>query len=242
LNKPVSTVVVAIEIPGAPAAPPADLKSLFDQLVAAPCATLGYATQEAGGLNLTVTLSPEAAADAALRRIAVAVAEYDAKVPMMKARGLFHYGTVFRNEGTGGRVTYLGSAIRAAQTNLRRITAAAGIFASRDFADYVVANRAAFSLEVAAGTEEVRPVRFAERRQASGGEVPGSDPQFLATLKKRLAQDIGPFAGPLVDNTKHSTMSARELVNALSHEIDKPEARQKFEVDMLAYIKSRSRP
>ena len=174
--------------------------------------------------------------------MAVACAEFDSQTTPVKARALIHYGTVFRNEGTGGRITYLGSAIRAAQTSLRRIAATSGIFASKDFTDHLTSFKAGtFGMEIHPGPEDARPVRFGDRRKSGGGEVPGSDPEFLLALKKRLAEEIGPFAGPLVDNTKHSTMSAKELVNALSHEIDKPDSRQRFETEMMAYIKSRTR-
>ncbi|HEY5762886.1 MAG TPA: hypothetical protein VIS73_06740 [Rhodocyclaceae bacterium] len=242
MNKPVSTVVVTIDVPGVPAVPPGEMKAIFDRLVLAPCAGLGYATQEPGGLNLTLTLPPEGPADSALRRVGAACAEFDSQTTPVKTRALIHYGTVFRNEGTGGRITYLGSAIRAAQTSLRRIAATSGIFASKDFTTHVTNFKAGtFGMEIHAGPEDARPVRFEDRRKSGGGEVPGSDPQFQITLKKRLAEEIGPFAGPLVDNTKHSTMSAKELVAALSHEIDNPESRQRFEVEMLAYIKARTR-
>lgn len=242
MNKPVSTVVVAIDVPAAPDAPSVEARAIFERQVLAPCAGVGYATQETGGLNVTVTLPPESSGDSALRRIGIACAEYEGQSGGLRARVLIHYGTVFRNEGTGGRVTYLGSAIRGAQTALRRITAMNGVFASKDFADHLSGFKpGTFGMDILAGADDARPVRFEERRKPTGGEVPGSDPQFLMALKKRLAEEIGPFAGPMVDNTKHSTMSAKELVNALSHEIDRPESRQKFEMDMLAYIKSRTR-
>lgn len=238
MNKPVSTVVVAVDVPGASA----DAKAAFERLLLAPLSTLGYVGQESAGFELTLTLPPEGPADSALRRVAGICADFDEKAGPLKCRALIHYGTVFRNEGTGGRVAYLGSAIRGAQTSLRRIAATAGTFASRDFTTHLTSFKAGtFGLELHAGPEDARPVSFAERRKPTGGEVPGSDPQFLLALKKRLAEEIGPFAGPLVDNTKHGTMSAKELVSAISHEIEKPASRQKFEIDMIAYIKSRSR-
>lgn len=241
MNKPVSTVVVAIDVPGAPAGS-AEVKAAVDRLLVAPLSTLGYVGQEGGASELTLALPPEGPADSALRRMAAICLEFDERAKPLKCRALVHYWTVFRSEGTGGRVTFLGSAIRGAQTSLRRIAGTAGIFASKDFTTHLTSFKAGtFGLELHAGPEDARPVSFADRRKPTGGEVPGSDPEFLLKLKKRLAEEIGPFAGPLVDNAKHSSMSAKELVSALSHEIEKPESRQTFEADMLAYIKSRTR-
>lgn len=242
MNKPVSTIVVAVDVPAAPAVPGGELKASFDRLLLSPCSGLGFVTQETGGLNLALTLTPDAAPDSPLRRVAAACGEFDAQAGGAKARALFHYGTVFRSEGTGGRVTYLGSAIRAAQTQLHRIAAHGGLYVSLDFADYASTAPGGFGLDIAAGTGEARPVRLVERRRPEGGEISGSDPQFLATLKKRLAHDVGPFAGPLVDNSSRAGMGARDLINALSHEIEKPAARQAFENEMLAYVASRTRP
>ena len=65
------------------------------------------------------------------------------------------------------------------------------------------------------------------------------DVEFLLFMKKRLAAEIGPFASPLVDSACRLAGTAKELATALSHEVDNPAARSRFEADALAYIKSR---
>lgn len=251
MSTPVSTTVIALDVPVATTPVSAGLKANFAHLVGNVMRQLGYISPEvpsghATGLYLTVTLAPEAKADIALRRLAAAIADFEGKSSPLRVRAVAHYGTVFRNE-TGGSVSYLGSAIRAAQHALENTPPSAGITATRDFSDFAASSKLPFRFEgqnAAADVQGPSSVFFVEQTAATStaaGEQPALDPGVVQYLKKRLAEDVGPFAGPMVDMAARSVSSADLLVAKLTNEVENPKARQLFEADALAFIKSRSR-
>lgn len=237
VSAPVSTTVIALDVPSAPAGN--DAKTHFDRLVVNIGRQLGVVTQEDGPPNVAIALAPDAAVEPALLRIASAMADFEQAAAPCRLRAVAHHGVVFRTV-SGGTVTYMGSAIRSAQSTVRRIAEDAGFVATSDFTAFMASTgKPPRNFEVRPGLADgMSQLRFPDQRKTEGG-LAGSDPSLLDFLKTRLAEHIGPFAGPLVDNVSHSAMTAKEVVAALSHEVSDPKARQRFELDALNYIKKR---
>lgn len=245
VSAPVSTTVIALDIVGADSFEGGVLQS-FDNVVAA-ARVLGFATQEPGRPNLTLTLAPEASVAEALSRIAAAVVEFDGAAAPLRVRAVVNYGVVFRS-ALGGQVSFSGSAIRSTQSALRRAPVSGSLMATRDFS--AQASRLAdlpFRFEAmsdAAGAEGLSHIVFgaAEAAQASVGySLPSNDQAFVAFVKRRLASEIGPFAGALVDRSLRSSTVATQLVKTLSREIENPAARVGFEHEVYQFIKSQSK-
>jgi hypothetical protein len=230
----------------------AGTRASFEQQVIGVLKQLGYVSPEVPGdhptgLYLTLTLPPEAKADAALGRLAAAIADFEGQNKPLRIRAVAHHGTVFRTEA-GGKASYMGSAIRAAQNALSNMPATAGLTATRDFSDYAASSKLPFRFEgqdKAADAQGPISVFFvekagAEEKDATGGPAP-LDPEVVQYLKKRLAEDVGPFAAPMVDMALRSATTANLLVAKLTNEIDNPVARQRFEADALAFLNSRGK-
>ena len=244
VSAPVSATVIAFDLVGAVLADPG-VSAKFDTLGAVVRA-LGYATQDPGKPNLTLTLAPEAAIGVAVSRVATAIAEFDAAAPPSRICAVVHYGVVFRSE-TGGGSSFTGSAIRATQSALRRAPPSGSLMATRDFS--AQASKLAdlpFHFEAmggASGAEGLSHLVFGAAAVSAnvGYTLPSSDQAFVEFVKRRLATDIGPFAGALVDRALRSSTVATQLVKALSREIDNPDARVSFEHEVFQFIKSRDR-
>ncbi len=245
VSAPVSTTVIAFDIAGADSLE-GGVQESFDKVVTA-ARGLGFVTHEAGKPNLTLTLAPEAAVTEALNRTAAAVAGFDGAAPPLRLRAIVNYGVVFRAEADG-QVSFSGSAIRATQSALRRAPASGSLMATRDFATQ--ASKLAdlpFRFEAmsdAAGAEGLSHLVFGASGVAQAGaglSLASNDPAFVAFVKRRLATDIGPFAGALVDRALRSTPMATQLVKALSREIENPVARAAFELEVFQFIKSHNK-
>jgi hypothetical protein len=250
VSSPVSTTVIAFDIAGADSFEGAVLER-FDQIVAAAARGLGFVTQEAGKPNLTVTLAPEAALADAVNRTAAALAGFDGAAAPLRVRAIANYGVVFRAEADG-QVSFSGSAIRATQSALRRAPDSGSLMATRDFV--AQASRLAdlpFRFEVmsdAAGAEGLSNVVFGAAGAGPGAGPAGvgfalasNDQAFVAFIKRRLAGEIGPFAGALVDRALRTAPVATQLVKALSREIENPVARAAFEQEVFQFIKNQNR-
>jgi len=244
-NAPITTTVVAFDVSGAGAAD-AGVSAGFDKVVGV-ARGLGFVTQDAGGPNLTVTFPLERDVGVALRQVAAAIAEFDQSSVPLRVRAVIHHGVVFRNE-SNGQVSYVGSAIRSTQSALRRAPAEGGLMATRDFLAHAsTLTGFPFSFKAmngAAATEGMSQVVLAEsvavNLSAEDG-LPSADPAFGEFIKRRLAEDIGPFAGALVDRAMRSATLATQLIRVLSREIDDKAARARFEGDVLGYVKSRGK-
>jgi len=245
MEAPVSTTVIAVSLPASGTPVGANVRTNFERLVVAIIRELGFTLKDPDGLGLTIVLAPDMTIAKALRLLASVIAVFEERCPPIRVKSLLHYGLVFRQENAGV-VSYLGSAIRSANTLLARVTAMGGAFATKDFQDYAL-KVGSLPITMAAQPEagSANPllvVRFLERASPAaktGRLLLSSDDAFLQFLKKRLASDLGPFAGPLVDNTNRSVTSAQELTHAVSHEVDDPKARQAFEVEVLAAVDAR---
>lgn len=245
VSAPVSTTAIALDVPGAAAADAGIAENFAAVAVAA--RELGFVTQEPGGLNLTLTLAPEAAVGAALRHIAEAIAAFEASAAPRRIRAVVHHGVVFRTESVG-QVSYVGSAIRSAQSALRRAPEGGGLMATRDFAAYTAKFvDLPFTLEALGGVaaaDQMRGIVFLDKAVGlpdAADRLASADPGFVEFAKRRLAEDLGPFASALVERAIRSAATATQMVPALSRDIDEPAARARFEKDALRYIKSRSR-
>lgn len=245
VSAPVSTTVFAFDIAGADTFAAGVLES-FDKVVAA-LQGLGFVTQEPGKPNITLTLAPEAAIAEVLSRIAAALAGFDAAAKPLRARAVGHYGVVFRTEADG-QVSFAGSAIRSTQSALRRAPLNGSLMATRDFAAQAAKLAdLGFRFEAmsdAAGAEGLSHVvsgAGGPAQEGIGFNLPSNDPAFVAFVKRRLATDIGPFAGALVDRALRTSTAATQLVKALSKEIENPVARTAFEQEVFQFIKSQNR-
>jgi len=241
VSAPVSTTVIALDVSTTGAINASALTG-FEKIIGDIARQLGSVSTEDGGGNLALTLAPGAAVAPVLMRLSTAVNDFETSHPGLGVRAVVHYGVVFRTETSTG-VSYVGSAVRAARSTLRRMTATAGMTATREFAEFAAESHIQsknFELQTSAvGDDGLTPIQFTEQRR-NRDSLAGSDHALLEFLKKRLAEEVGPFAAPLVDNVSHSAMTAKEVVAALSHEINDPAARQRFETDALAFIKTRS--
>lgn len=245
VSAPVTTTVIAFDVVGADSFAGAVLDS-FDKVVTA-VRGLGFVIQDPGKPNLTLTLAPDAAVGEAVSRTAAAVAGFDGAAAPLRLRAVVNYGVVFRAEADG-QVSFSGSAIRATQSALRRAPGSGSLMATRDFASQ--ASRLAdlpFHLEAmsdAAGAEGLSHVVFGAAGAAQAGvglSLPSNDQAFVAFVKRRLATDIGPFAGALVDRAIRSSTVATQLVKVLSREIENPVARAAFEQEVFQFIKNQNR-
>lgn len=243
VSAPVTTTVIACDIAGADSFEAAVLESFDTAVVAA--RKLGFVTQESGKPNLTLTLAPELEVGGLLEQLAQASAGFDAVATPLRLRGMVHYGVVFRTEDAG-QVSYVGSAIRSTQSALRRAPATGGLMATPDFSAYAAKLlNLPFRLQAIGGGafEGMNHIVFGGTSVApprTGNQLPSADPEFVDFVKRRLAADIGPFASALVDRAIRSSTVADQLVNLLGREIDNPDARVRFENEMLQYIKTRA--
>lgn len=246
VSAPVSTTVFAFDIAGADTFAGGVLDS-FEQVVAV-ARELGFVTQEPGKPNATLTLAPEAAIAEALGRIATAMAAFDAVAKPLHARAVGHYGVVFRTVADG-QTSFAGSAIRSTQSALRRAPDTGSLMATRDLATQAAKLAdLPFRFEVmsdAAGAEGLSHVVSGTSggavQEGAGFSLPSNDQAFVAFIKRRLATDIGPFAGALVDRAMRTSAIATHLVKALSREIESPVARAAFEQEVFQFIKSQNR-
>lgn len=242
VSAPVSTTVIACDLAGAEAFE-ATVLSGFAKLVGA-ARGLGFVIQEPGKPNLTLTLAPELEIGNILSQLAKAAVEFDAGASPVRARLMAHYGVVFRTESVG-EVSYVGSAIRSTQSALRRAPASGSLMATADFAAYA-AKLAGLPFKLhplggASAADGMSQIVFPGSAAAAGGaSLPSADAAFVEFVKRRLAEDIGPFAAALVDRAVRGTAAAEQLVPALSRDIDDPAARGRFEADVLRFIKSKS--
>ena len=245
VSAPVSTTVFAFDIVGADSFEGAVLER-FDKIVAAAARSLGFVTQEAGMANLTLTLAPDAALAEAVSRTAAALAGFDVAGSPLRVRAIANYGVVFRAVADG-QVSFSGSAIRATQSALRRAPGSGSLMATRDFV--AQASRLAdlpFRFEAmsdAAGAEGLSHVVFGAAAAPAGAglALASSDQAFVAFIKRRLAADIGPFGGALVDRALRTSTVATQLVKTLSREIENSVARTAFEQEVFQFIKNQNR-
>lgn len=245
VSAPVSTTVFAFDIVGADSFAGEVLEG-FEKVVAT-ARELGFVTQDPGKPNVTLTLAPDAAIAEALSRIAAALTGFDAAATPLRARAVGHYGVVFRTEADG-QVSFAGSAIRSTQSALRRAPGNGSLMVTRDFATQA-AKLADLpfrfdAMSDAAGAEGLSHVvsgAAGAAQEGVGFNLPGNDPAFVAFVKRRLATDIGPFAGALVDRALRTSTVATQLVKALSREIENPVARAAFEQEVFQFIKSQNR-
>lgn len=242
VSAPVSTTVIASDIAGAAAFGAAVLEG-FERVLAA-ARGMGFLTQDPGRPNLTLTLSPDQEPGAPLEALAKAAMGFDAAASPLRLRSMVHFGVVFRTESADG-VSYVGSAIRSTQSALRRAPSAGGLLATADFAAHAAKLGALpFSLQPfadGAALEGMCQIVFGGTPMTSSaaGSGGGVDAAFLDFVKRRLAQEIGPFANALVDRAARGASAPSQILAVLGREIENPAARKKFEEDLLSFAKSR---
>ena len=264
-NTPVTTVVLAIDVPinGVIEAP---VKDGF-QAFAGKLGPLGYLVAEPAGLALTVTLGSSSVAESSLLALAGAASSFSQSNPGHRVRAVAHYGVVFKSEAEG-KVSYVGSAIRGAQTALKRAPTDISLAGTPDFLNMVAglpqplsklnvlrggidgSDLCVISLRDASApavTATAQGASAAPARPAPGTPSAGAnsvaeiDPALVQFLKQRLAAEVGPFAGPLVDKAKRAGVGSSGLISALAQEVSNPAARVKFEMDANAFLRTNGR-
>lgn len=240
---PVETTVVAFDVLGAGADAAGTFASFGKFVVVA--REIGFVAQDAASPSLTLSFTPEIELGFGLHQIVWAMAEFDRSSAPLRVRAVAHRGVVFRTE-LKGQVSYVGSAIRSTQSALRRAPEVGGLMATRDFVAYAsTLTGLPFSLKALNGTAAIdgmMQVVFADSAAVDlpvVDRLPSADPAFAAFVKRRLAEEMGPFAGALVDREMLSVTLATELVTALGEHVDGRAKRAQFEGDVRAYIKSR---
>lgn len=244
MSSPVLTTVVALEAQVTGNTRPA-FAADFNRLVALEARQLGAVVEERYDdrhLCLVMVLPPDVTVSFALRRVAKALNEFEMQQPGSCVRGLAHHGIVFAStEGTTSK--YVGSAIRAAQMVLQRTHVPSGMYASRDFASFAAAHPDQLMHLAPVQDSELHVVGFTEQINAVAAGTPvlglsARNADFLVYIKRRLAEEIGPFASALIDNACRATTTATELAIEMGQEIEKEAARLKFESDVLAWIEA----
>ncbi|MBI5108524.1 MAG: hypothetical protein HZA62_07225 [Rhodocyclales bacterium] len=243
VSAPVSTTVIAGDIAGATAYSAAVIEG-FERVLAA-ARGLGFVTQEPGRPNLTLTLAPDQELALPLDTLASTAASFDATASPLRLRLVLHFGVVFRTESPEG-TSYVGSAIRSTQSVLRRSPATGGLRATAEFAAHAATiGNLPFRLQPCAEPAALDGLSRLVFGVAPGASPAGSgnggvDAEFMAYAKRRLAQEIGPFANALVDRTVRSVTSTEQVVALLCNEIDNPAARKKFEDDLKRFANMRA--
>lgn len=243
VSAPVSTTVIAGDISGATSFGAAVLEG-FEALIAK-ARDLGFVTQDPGRPNLTLTLSPDQDPGAPLDALAKAANAFELLAAPLRLRAMVHYGVVFRTDSPQG-VSYVGSAIRSTQSALRRAPAAGGFLATAEFAGYAGKQGSLpfrlqpFSEGVA--LEGLCQLVFGPDASQSGvaASKGAIDAAFGDYAKRRLSEEIGPFANALVDRALRSSAGPDQFAAQLGREIENPAARKKFEDDLMRFSKSRS--
>ncbi|MDO8788546.1 MAG: hypothetical protein Q7J42_10800 [Sulfuritalea sp.] len=243
VGAPVATSVVAFDVLGAGAGAAGTFASFGKFLVVA--REIGFVAQDAASPSLALALAPEIEVGFGLHQIAWAMAEFDGSSAPLRVRAVVHHGVVFRTV-LKGQVSYVGSAIRSTQSALRRAPEVGGLMATRDFVAYAsTLTGLPFSLKALNGTAAIdgmRQVVFSDSAAAAwpaADRLPSADPAFGEFVKRRLAEEIGPFAGALVDREMLAVTLATQMVTALGVHVDGRAKRADFERDVQAYIKSR---
>lgn len=247
MNTPVSTTVISLEVSLPAGVVLAEVSKAFVKTVEAVARQIGVVTKEPSGLQLTVTLPPDSTVGTLLQQLADAIAEFESLCKPWVVRAVVHYGTVF-GTSVAGSVSYLGSAIRTSQSALKRMALTSGLVATPGFAAYA----GGFSPPLV-------PLEFGDAPSAAEGfflvrlkpkffnsaekpaQASSANPEFLQFLKKRLAEDLGPFAGTMTESARRSCPTVPLLIAALAHEIDDQVARKRFESDLHAYVKGRGK-
>ncbi len=243
VSAPVSTTVIASDIAGAAAFGQAALAA-FESILAT-ARGIGFLTQDPGRPNLTLTLAPDQDPGPALESLAKAAAGFDATASPLRLRSMVHFGVVFRTESQEG-VSYVGSAIRSTQSALRRAPPTGGFLATADFAAHAAKRGGLpFGLQPfaeGATVDGMCQIVFggAPMANAAASSSGGVDAPFLDFVKRRLAEEIGPFANALVDRAARGITVPNQVLAALGREIENPAARKKFEDDLLRFVKSRA--
>jgi hypothetical protein len=242
MNTPVSTTVISLEVAVPPGAGSLEASAKFERTVEAVARQLGAVAKEPSGFQLTLTLPPDGTVGPLLHRLVDAFTEFESQCKPMRVRAVVHYGTVFAT-GTEGKTSYLGSAIRAAQSALKRAGSIAGLVATPSFAAYCAEfNPPSVVIEAKTDAAAADGLSLVSLKSKSAEpvdrstELPSGNPEFLLYLKKRLAEDLGPFAGPLTESARRNCSTARSLVAAMALEIDDKQARKKFESDLSVFV------
>ena len=242
VSAPVSTTVIAGDIAGAASFGAAVMEAFEAMAVVA--SSLGYVTQDAGRPNLTLTLAPELALGAPLETLAQAATGFDGHAGPLRVRIMVHFGVVFRAESAEG-VGYVGSAIRSTQSALRRAPATGGFLATAEFASHAGAQPGLpfhlSPLAEAAAVEGLHRIVFGAPPPGAGGAAGSStvDAELIAYARKRLAEEIGPFANALAERAGKTTTALDQFLTILAREVDAGAARNRFEADVLQFAKSR---
>ena len=245
MNTPVSTTVISLEVTLPDGVVLEEAYAGFQKTVEAVAKQIGTVAKEPNGLQLTVTLPPNNTVGPLLQKLVDAFAAFESLCTPLLVRAVVHYGTVF---GTvvAGKTSYFGSATRTSESSLKRTVLTSGLVATRGFAVYagefsppLVALEARGGADAADGFSLVRLTPKSSNSADKPVDLSSANTDFIQFLKKRLAEDLGPFAGTMIESARRTCPTAPLLIAVMASEIDDKVARKRFESDLHAYLTAR---
>lgn len=244
MNIPVSTTVISLEVPLPAGVVLGETSARFEKTVEAAAKRVGSVIKEPSGLQLTVILPPDSSVGPLLQQLVDAFAEFESLCAPLLVRAVVHYGTVF-GTGVASKTNYLSSGIRTSQSSLKRTVLTSGLVATRGFAAYaggfnppLLEFEARGGADAADGFSLVRLTPKSSNAPGNHADLSSANPDFLQFLKKRLAEDLGPFASTMIESARRTCLTAPLLIAAMTSEIDDKMARKRFESDLHAYLKA----
>jgi hypothetical protein len=181
-----------------------------------------------------------------MRRLLNVQEDFKRAHPDTFARFVVHHGLVFAAQGEGGK-SYVGSAMRSAQSHLLRMPGNLDCAATSDFVSATatwktcsiqfqplsdapeIKDLLTFSL-VSDDVSETQNAKDARKSMAK-------DPALRRFLVEHLAAYLGPFAEVLVDSAQRSSTSRTNLIEELSREIDDIPTRERFKAEAMDYLR-----
>jgi hypothetical protein len=244
LGRQQSFIVIAIELNahgGGAASEESrrDFAGLLGAGVAHAC-SLQTAERHDGGWACTALIPDTGQTLALLRRMEDILADFRRRHPDAHARFVVHYGLAFATQ-PGNKRTYIGSAVRAAHSHLKRLPPAYDRAASGEFS--------ALAKAWSSGSIEFTdlPLPLAELglfgfNLKRGEQRDRSDPEIAAALRNHLAESlathIGPFAQILVESAQRSSKSLDDFIVEVAREIDEKAVRARVKDEARAYLKA----
>ena len=242
LGRQQSFIVIAIELTARAGGPAAeDSRQAFASLLGAGVAhacTLQPAERHNGAWACTALIPNTGQTLALLRRMEDILADFRPLHPDAYARFVIHYGLAFATQ-PGNKKNYIGSAVRAAHSHLKRLPQEYERAASGEFA--VLANTwSSDSIqfnELPAPLADLGLFNFSlnrgERQYKPEEEVEAA---MHAHLEKLLASHIGPFAQVLVESARRSSKSLDDFIVEVAREIDEKSVRTRVKDEARAYL------
>ncbi len=244
LGRQQSFIVIAIELNAhGGGAAKEESRQAFAGLLGAGVAhacSLQPAERHNGGWACTALIPDTGQTLALLRRMEDILADFHPQHPDAHARFVVHYGLAFATQ-PGNRRTYIGSAVRAAHSHLKRLPLEYDRAASGEFAVLAKAwsSDSIQFIDLPIPLAELGLFGFNLNRGEQGERSDGVIAAALrAHLEERLATHIGPFAQILVESAQRSSKSLDDFIVEVVREIDEKVVRTRVKDEARAYLQA----